>query len=184
MRLGQWLCRRCPDSVPVPPPASRWDRREFGFPPTRDSGALYVSRLRQRVVPLSYPTPALGVRREPGTRSIELRARDPAARSPWRNPSGDVRGPIVHQDPPPVAQVSAPVGRFHSVGVDVRKCELAHLARRVGALRRPIPKAGPKPVRDGIDAEPVQQLGQQPIRGCVNRPWEHLGGERRDLRQA
>ena len=44
----------------------------------------------------------------------------PAARSPLRrNSSDDVRGPVVHQDPPPVEQVAAPVGGFDTVGVDV-----------------------------------------------------------------
>ena len=66
----------------------------------------------------------------------------PAARTRWwRNRSGDVRGPVVHQDPAPVEQVAAPVGGLDTVTVDVGKRELAHLARRVGALRRPVPEA-------------------------------------------
>ena len=54
---------------------------------------------------------------------------------------------------PPVEQVAAPVGGFHAIGVDVGKGELAHLARRVSALRGPVPEARSKPVRDGVDAE-------------------------------
>ena len=66
----------------------------------------------------------------------------PAARTRWRwNRSGDVRGPVVHQDPASLEQVAVPVGGLDTVTVDVGKRELAHLARRVGALRRPVPEA-------------------------------------------
>ena len=101
------------------------------------------SETTDRPLALSYPTPAPGPRCGPGARSIHVsRPREPAARTRlWRDPSPDVRGPVVHQDPPPVEQVGAPVGRFHAIAVDVRKRELADLARRVGALRRPVPKA-------------------------------------------
>ena len=39
------------------------------------------------------------------------------------------------------------------------KGELAHLARRVGALRRPVPERRPEPVRHGVDLQLVQQVG-------------------------
>ena len=106
----------------------------------------------------------------PGPRDAARGAVDRASRPRGpavRNPSGDICGPIVHQDPPPVEQVAAPVGGLDTVAVDVGKRELAHLARRVGALGGPIPKARTKPVRDGVDAEVVQQVGQG---GVVQHP--------------
>ena len=41
------------------------------------------------------------------------------------------------------------------------------VAVRVGALRRPVPEARAKPVRDGVDAESTQQAGH---RGVVEHP--------------
>jgi len=91
---------------------------------------------------LATPRPPRGRASGPGARSIASRPGEPAARTPlWRDPSPDVRGPVVHQHPAPIEQVAAPVGRFHAIAVDVRKRQLAHLARRVGALRRPVPEA-------------------------------------------
>ena len=95
-----------------------------------------------RPLALSYPTPAPGPRCGPGARSIASRPREPAARTRlWRDRSPDVHGPVVHQDPAPIEQVAAPVRGLDPIAVDVRKRELADLARRVGALRRPIPEA-------------------------------------------
>ena len=55
--------------------------------------------------------------------------------------------PAVHQHPAaPVEQVGAPVGRFHAIGVDVRKRELAHFVRRVCAHGGPVSEAGSEPV--------------------------------------
>ena len=100
------------------------------------------SEAADRPSALSYPTPAPGPRCGPGARSIASRPREPAARTRlWRDRSPDVHGPVVHQYPAPVEQVAAPVRGLDPIAVDVRKRELADLARRVGALRRPIPKA-------------------------------------------
>ena len=100
------------------------------------------SEAADRPSALSYPTPAPGPRCGPGARSIASRPREPAARTRlWRDRSPDVHGPVVHQDPASVEQVAAPVRGLDPIAVDVRKRELADLARRVGALRRPIPEA-------------------------------------------
>ena len=103
-----------------------------------------VARLRIAHHNLATPCPPRGrMTRTRGAVDHASRPREPAARTRLRrDPSGDVRGPVGHQHPPPVEQVGAPVGRFHAIGVDVRKRELAHLARRGGAFRRPVPKVG------------------------------------------
>ena len=105
-------------------------------------GAPTPSRFRPNNTATTREKPAatLACARPPEPGALTAPDPAPAARTRWRrNRSGaDIRGPLVHQRPAPVEQVAAPVGRFHAVGVDVRKRELAHLARRVGALRRPI----------------------------------------------
>ena len=89
------------------------------------------------------PRPPRGRDADPGRGRYMLRA--PANRRRehrlWRDPSPDVHGPVVHQDPAPVEQVAAPVRGLDPIAVDVRKRQLADLARRVGALRRPVPEA-------------------------------------------
>ena len=110
-------------------------RRPRGVAPPSASGQTTPATLRDNCRNSRCARPP-----EPG--AVAAPAPAPATRTRWwRNWSGDVRGPVVHQHPAPVEQVAAPVGRFHAVGVDVRKRQLAHLARRVGALRRPVPKA-------------------------------------------
>ena len=101
-----------------------------------------VARRRIAHQHLATPRPPRGRASGPGAWSIASRPREPAARTRlWRDPSPDVRGPVVHQQPAPVEQVAAPVRGLDPIAVDVRKRELADLARRIGALRRPVPKA-------------------------------------------
>ena len=91
---------------------------------------------------LATPRPPRGRASGPGARSIASRPGEPVARTRLRrDPSPDVRGPVVHQHPAPIEQVAAPVRGLDPIAVDVRKRQLAHLARRVGALRRPVPEA-------------------------------------------
>ena len=61
--------------------------------------------------------------------------------------------PLFHQNPALLEEVGATIGGLHPIGVDVRQGELADLARRVGTLRRPIPKRRTEPVRHGIDVK-------------------------------
>ena len=45
----------------------------------------------------------------------------------------------------------------------MRERELADLAGRIGALRRPVPERGPEAVRHGLDPEVPQQLGDRVV---------------------
>ena len=58
----------------------------------------------------------------------------------WRLFAGpgrrDVRGPFLHQGPPPIEEVGPLVGGLHPVRIDMRERRLAAVARRVGALCR------------------------------------------------
>ena len=66
-----------------------------------------------------------------------------------------------HERPPPVEEVGPPIGGFHPVRVHMRKGELANLARHIGALRRPIPKGRPEPVRHRIDPHLSDEPGDR-----------------------
>ena len=58
--------------------------------------------------------------------------------TPAVRPASGQTLPLVGADiPPPVEQVVAPAGGLDTVAVDVGRGELAHLARRDDALRRP-----------------------------------------------
>ena len=78
---------------------------------------------------------------DPGTACAAAtgrRGHSPRHGGPLGSRSGDVGGPVGHQHAAPVEQVAAPVGGFDAIAVDVRQGELAHLARRVRAFRRPV----------------------------------------------
>ena len=58
-----------------------------------------------------------------------------------------VRFPIVHEQPPPLEQVRASIGRFDWVADHVGQRRLDHFPRVVGLLCRPVAEARPEAVR-------------------------------------
>ena len=81
--------------------------------------------------------------------------------------------PLFHQNPALLEEVGATIGGLHPIGVDVRQGELADLARRVGTLRRPIPKRRTEPVRHGIDVKLPEKFRERiGANRAATRRWE------------
>jgi len=68
-------------------------------------------------------------------RLVNRRARSSASTARVFRPAGQVLGPIVHEQPPPLEQVRPRVGRLHLVLHHVRERRLDDLARVVRLLR-------------------------------------------------
>ena len=65
---------------------------------------------------------------------------------------GQELSPLLHEHPPPLEQIRPPVGRLDGVRVYMGQHQLAHLPRRVRALRRPVPEARTGPVRPPLQS--------------------------------
>ena len=74
---------------------------------------------------------------------------------------GKVRGPIVHEPPPPLEQVRPRVRRFDLVLDDMRQRRLDDLPRMVRLLGGPVPERRPEAVRHGCDSMVLEHLGQR-----------------------
>ena len=65
----------------------------------------------------------------------------------------EICGPIVHQPPPTLKEVTAGVGRLGGALYRMSECGLDHFAGCVRPFRGPVPEARPEPMRHGGDAE-------------------------------
>ena len=77
------------------------------------------------------------------------------AAPPFKSPAAraEIGGPVVHQAPPPLEEITAGVGRLGGVVYRMGECGLDHFAGCVRPFRGPVPEARPEPMRHGGDAE-------------------------------
>ena len=158
-------------------PAMPRHRPPRPLPAGQRMNAFAPSRVRARHKPGALPVP------------------DPAS-AEWGRPPvflGYVGGPVVHQLPTPIEQIATPVRGLDSVAVDVRKRQLAHRARCVGALRCPVAEAGPKAdvIFQLADTKQIVRLDRRPSPptyqpGLTGDPWANrswLGAGKGDERR-
>ena len=88
--------------------------------------------------------------------------------SPRRNgPRSDVRGPFLHQDPPPLEEIGPPVGGLNPIRSDMRQGQFADVAPRVRAFCRTYTTS--RDTTPGIPGDAAQRKGRNLAR-AVNRP--------------
>ena len=102
----------------------------------------------------------------PGGKAIEsCRGQDRSTdRSCPSTPAGQVAGPVIQEPAPTLEQVRAPVGRLDLIADLVRQRSLRHLARMIGFLGRPVPKARPEAVRHRRDVQLPEQFRHRRVR--------------------
>ncbi len=89
---------------------------------------------------------------------------------------GQVRGPVVHELPPPVEQVGPGVGGLHLVLDDMRPRRLDDLTRMVGLLGRPVPERRTEAMGYSRDPKVLERLDQRRRRD--RSPTPHREHER------
>ena len=135
-----------------------------------ESGTLLVRDLLADGVSAVAIVGSTGAQRASHKDRLKIVGAEPGRRS---GVCGDVVRPLLHERAAALEQVAAPVGGLDAVVVDVRQGELADLARRLGALRRPVAEAGAKPGAAGREQRQAGDL-RTAIEAMKRVPWTAL----------